>query len=223
MGPSPAAFVRAFDPARDRERFAHLVHRWTNGADFAALTWILHQMIERADRSRVSSPKGLPMDAVDVGEACSRFRRARWRSISSRLRANEAAAGRRLLLLASVIRRRLQAAEPVPALDGPPRSRRSRRVVEGRPGQLIVPLDTHIIRVGRCLRPDALSQSGMADGRRHHRVAAPPRSRRSGQVRLLDLPPRHDERLRIRQELRRSPGVRSKALVIPAERKGRNK
>ncbi len=29
MGPSPAAFVRAFDPARDRRAFDHLVHRWT--------------------------------------------------------------------------------------------------------------------------------------------------------------------------------------------------
>src|SRR5687767_15123155 len=32
MGPSPAAFVRAFTPARDRDCFKHLVHRWTNGA-----------------------------------------------------------------------------------------------------------------------------------------------------------------------------------------------
>ena len=32
MGPSPAAFVREFDPSRDRKRFDHLVHRWTNGA-----------------------------------------------------------------------------------------------------------------------------------------------------------------------------------------------
>ena len=30
MGPSPAAFVRGFTPARDRACFSHLVHRWTS-------------------------------------------------------------------------------------------------------------------------------------------------------------------------------------------------
>src|SRR6267378_450493 len=29
MGPRPAAYVRRFDPARDRAPFADVVHRWT--------------------------------------------------------------------------------------------------------------------------------------------------------------------------------------------------
>ena len=40
------------------------------------------------------------------------------------------------------------------------------------PAQLIVPLDTHVIRVGRCLRLTRLHEPGLADGARHHGVAA---------------------------------------------------
>ena len=61
-----------------------------------------------------------------------------------------------------------------------------------------MPLDTHVIRVGRCLRLTTLHQPGVAHGARHHRVAAPARSGRSGEVRLRALPPRDDERVRLR-------------------------
>src|SRR5687768_15042795 len=73
MGPSPAAFVRAFDPARDRDCFKHLVHRWTNGADFAALVWILRQMIDRGGSIEGCFAEGLPEGAVDVGAALQSF------------------------------------------------------------------------------------------------------------------------------------------------------
>ena len=46
MGPSPAAFVRGFTPARDRPALDHLVHRWTRGIDLAALVWLLKQMLD---------------------------------------------------------------------------------------------------------------------------------------------------------------------------------
>ena len=73
MGPSPAAFVRGFEPARDRDRFKHLVHRWTNGADFAALVWILRQMIDRSGSIEGFFAEGLASDAVDVGDALQAF------------------------------------------------------------------------------------------------------------------------------------------------------
>ena len=73
MGASPAAFVRGFDPARDRSCFKHLVHRWTNGADFAALVWILHQMIKRSGSIENFFVEGLADDAVDVGDALQSF------------------------------------------------------------------------------------------------------------------------------------------------------
>src|SRR5262245_62016456 len=34
MGNRPAAYVRQFDPYRERRRFRGLVHRWTRGDDF---------------------------------------------------------------------------------------------------------------------------------------------------------------------------------------------
>ncbi len=73
MGPSPAAFVRAFDPARDRRAFDHLVHRWTSGADMAALVWVLHQMIAKRGSIEGYFVEGLAPDAVDVSDALQSF------------------------------------------------------------------------------------------------------------------------------------------------------
>ena len=63
--------------------------------------------------------------------------------------------------------------------------------------QLVIPLDTHTIRVGRCLRLTRLHEPGLADGGRHHGDAAPHRSRRSRPLRLLALPHEHDGRVRM--------------------------
>src|SRR4051812_38521127 len=45
LGPHPADFIRQFEPRRDRQLFARIVHRWTRGDDIAALIWIIHQML----------------------------------------------------------------------------------------------------------------------------------------------------------------------------------
>ncbi len=69
-----------------------------------------------------------------------------------------------------------------------------------RPAQLIVPLDTHVIRVGQCLRLTRYKSAGWrmaADITASLRAA---RSGRSREVRLFDLPRRHDERLRLRHQ-----------------------
>ncbi|MGE3471558.1 MAG: DUF2400 family protein, partial [Vicinamibacterales bacterium] len=47
MGPSPAAFLRTFTPAR-AAAFDGLGHRWIRSRDLAALAWQLHQMLARA-------------------------------------------------------------------------------------------------------------------------------------------------------------------------------
>ena len=221
MGPSPAAFVRDFAPARDRDRFKHLVHRWTNGADFAALAWILHQMIERSGSIENFFVEGLADDAVDVGEALQSF------------------STRALALDVSAVYGRKRPKPGVAYFFSRPSSGgackrlnlflrwmvREDRVDLGvwkkvRPGQLIVPLDTHIIRVGQCLRLTRLKSPGLAHGGRHHRVTARDRSGRSDQVRLLDLPPRHDERVRIREENRRFP-LSAQRRLLPRQRRER--
>jgi uncharacterized protein (TIGR02757 family) len=161
MGSSPAAFVRNFDPARDRHCFKHLVHRWTNGADFAALVWILHQMIERSGSIEGFFIEGLTADAVDVGAALQSF------------------STRALALDVSAIYGKKRPKPGVAYFFSRPSSGgackrlnlflrwvvREDRVDLGvwkkvKPGQLIVPLDTHVIRVGQCLRLTKLKSPG---------------------------------------------------------------
>ena len=153
MGPSPAAYVRRFDPARDRKAFSHIVHRWTSGADFAAMAWLMRQMIDRSGSIEGFFAEGLAPAAVDVGDALESF--------STRAMAldRKAVYGR---------------AKPVPGVGyffSKPSSGgackrlnlylrwmvRHDRVDLGiwprvKPSQLIVPLDTHVIRLGKCLK-----------------------------------------------------------------------
>lgn len=161
MGPLPAAFVRNFDPSRDRGCFKHLVHRWTNGADFAALVWILHQMIDKSGSIEGFFIEGLADEAVDVGEALQSF------------------STRALALDVSAVYGRKRPKPGVAYFFSRPSSGgackrlnlflrwmvREDQVDLGvwervRKGQLIVPLDTHVIRVGRCLRLTALKSPG---------------------------------------------------------------
>jgi uncharacterized protein (TIGR02757 family) len=161
MGPSPAQFVRDFTPSRDRDCFKHLVHRWTNGADFAALVWVLHQMIEQSGSIENFFVEGLSADAVDVGAALQSFST---RALALDVRAvygrkkpkpgvayffsrpSSGGACKRLNLFLRWMVREDQVDLGVWKKISP--------------GQLIVPLDTHIIRVGRCLRLTKLKSPG---------------------------------------------------------------
>jgi uncharacterized protein (TIGR02757 family) len=152
MGPSPAAYVRAFDPSRDRATLHHLVHRWTRGVDLAALLWLLRQMLDSHGSIESFFADGLAPDAVTVEEALDAFSRracglnlkAVYGATTSRpgvayffARPSSGGACKRLnLFLRWMVRHD--------------------RVDLGvwtrvRPSQLIVPLDTHVIRLGRCL------------------------------------------------------------------------
>ena len=46
MGPSPAAYVRRFEPDAPHPELRAMVHRWIRGTDLAALLWILRQLLE---------------------------------------------------------------------------------------------------------------------------------------------------------------------------------
>jgi uncharacterized protein (TIGR02757 family) len=152
LGPSPAAYVRAFNPARDRHAFDHLVHRWTRGPDLAALVWVLRQMIETEGSIEGFFARRLDAGATDVESALDSFSRracaldvkAVYGRTMSRpgvayffARPSTGGACKRLnLFLRWMVRHD--------------------RVDLGvwsrvRPSQLIVPLDTHVIRVGQCL------------------------------------------------------------------------
>jgi uncharacterized protein (TIGR02757 family) len=152
MGPSPSSFVRAFDPIRDGTALQPLVHRWTRGRDFIALLWILRQMFEEYGSLEGSFAAGLTPNARDVGPALEAFsaraRATRLGPAYGRVprkpgvfyffaRPSTGAACKRLnLFLRWMVRR--DAIDPGGWSLVAPR-------------QLVVPLDTHTIRTGRCL------------------------------------------------------------------------
>lgn len=153
MGPHPAHFVRGFDPATAHPELRSLVHRWTRGDDLAALLWLLRQMLERSGSIEAFFVAGLTTEHEDVGDALESFstramaldiRRAYGR-VPGRPgvcyffpRPSGGSACKRLnLFLRWMVRHD--------------------RIDLGvwsavRPSKLVVPLDTHVIRLGRCLR-----------------------------------------------------------------------
>jgi uncharacterized protein (TIGR02757 family) len=153
MGESPAAYVRGFDPARQRRSLDHLVHRWTRGIDLAALVWILRQMLDSHGSIESFFVDGMDPGAETVEAALDAFSRRACaldqRAVYGRTvrkpgvsyffaRPSSGGACKRLnLFLRWMVRR--------DAVD-------LGVWTKVRPSQLIVPLDTHVIRLGRCLR-----------------------------------------------------------------------
>jgi len=153
LGPAPATFVRAFDPARDGRALESLVHRWTRGRDFIALLWVLRRLI---DTHGSLEDAFLPVDpaAADLGAAIERFSGAA-RAIDLRpaygrvvpatpgvyyffSRPSTGGACKRInLFLRWMVRH--DRVDPGGWTRVPSR-------------QLVVPLDTHTIRIGKCLR-----------------------------------------------------------------------
>jgi len=153
VGPSPADYVRRFDPRRDGRALAPIVHRWTRGVDLAALLWVLRQMLDRAGTIEGFFLAGHGMDAEDVGPGLDSF--------SSRALALD------LRGAYGVLPRRPGVGYFFPRPSGGSGCKRLNLFLRWmvrkdaldlgvwsgvRPGQLVVPLDTHVIRVGTCLR-----------------------------------------------------------------------
>ena len=153
MGPAPAAFVRRFEPARHRAAIEPLVHRWISGRDLMALLLILRHMLRASGSIEVFFLQGDDAGEPHVGAALESFstraletdlreaygrRVPRQRGVSYFFpRPSAGSACKRLnLFLHWMVRR--------DAIDLGVWSRVS-------PARLIVPLDTHVIRLGRCL------------------------------------------------------------------------
>jgi uncharacterized protein (TIGR02757 family) len=154
MGPAPAAFLAGFDPMRDGAPLRRLGHRWTRGDDFVALLWVLQQMIAASGSIERAFAAVLDPSASDCGLAIEGFctaaravdlRPAYGPAVPARpgvwyflTRPSTGSACKRInLFLRWMVR--ADAVDPGgwTAIQ---------------PGQLVVPLDTHTIRVGRCLR-----------------------------------------------------------------------
>ena len=153
MGPHPAAYVRRFDPRAAHPDLRGMVHRWTRGVDLAALLWILRQMLETSGSIERFFAEGLADGDVDIGPALDRFStralaidvRPAYGRVPPRPgvcyffpRPSAGSACKRLNLYLRWMVRHDEVDMGV------------WRTVT--PARLIVPLDTHVIRLGRCLR-----------------------------------------------------------------------
>ena len=154
MGPHPARFVRDFDPARERDRLAPLVHRWIRGRDLMALLLVLQRMLRESGSIEAFFLEGDDPGQPHIGAALDSFstralatdlREAYGRRVPKQRavsyffpRPSAGSACKRLnLFLRWMVRR--------DEIDLGVWTRLS-------PARLIVPLDTHVIRLGRCLR-----------------------------------------------------------------------
>jgi uncharacterized protein (TIGR02757 family) len=154
LGPEPAAYVRRFDPAAPHPELRAMVHRWTRGVDIMALLWLLRQMVERSGSIEGFFGEGYESAAADIGGALDSFSRRAMalnlkavygRRVPARTgvgyffpRPSAGSGCKRLNLFLRWMVRRDEV--DLGAWTSIPRSK------------LIVPLDTHVIRLGRCLR-----------------------------------------------------------------------
>lgn len=153
LGPAPATRIRAFDPERDGVALLPLVHRWIRGRDLVALLWLLRQMLDEAGSLEAFFAKGWTPEAPDVADALESFStRARALDLTRAYgtvpktpgvwfffsRPSSGGACKRLnLFLRWMVR-----------TDGvDPGGWKTPCAA-----QLVIPLDTHTIRTGACLR-----------------------------------------------------------------------
>jgi uncharacterized protein (TIGR02757 family) len=151
LGPSPAEAIRSFDPDDRRLAVRSFVHRWIGGTDLLALLWIVKHML-KSGSIEAFFLRGYRDAHGDVGPALDAFSiRALGLELKPIYRgrprrpgvsyffprpAHGSACKRLNLFLRWMIRRD---AIDLGVWTGVP------------PSKLVIPLDTHVVRVGRCL------------------------------------------------------------------------
>ena len=154
LGPHPATYLEQLDVRQAREALAPVVHRWTRGDDLVALLIVLRDLRARHgslegcfvagdDPASEDIAPGLEAFSaaacgIDVREAYGGARRGRLGVHYFFPRPSLGSACKRLNLFVRWMARQ-DAVDP----GGWTRVSRAR---------LVIPLDTHTIRVGRCLR-----------------------------------------------------------------------
>jgi len=160
MGRSPAAYVRTFNPRRQARELEPIVHRWTKGEDLTALVIILQRML-KSGSIEAFFLEGYASRECDVSAALESFST---RAMQTDLRpaygnrtprpgvayffsrpSCGGACKRLNLFLRWMVRRDavdFGVWKNVPA------------------SKLVVPLDTHVIRVAQCLRLTRYSSPG---------------------------------------------------------------
>lgn len=154
LGPSPSNFVRQFEPARDGGPLGRLGHRWVRGRDLIALIWVLRQLITRHGSLEASLAHHFDSANGDLAAALDSWvaevRAVDLVPVYGRVvprvpgvwyfftRPSSGSACKRLnLFLRWMVR--TDGVDPGGWTSIPPAA-------------LVVPLDTHTMRLGRCLR-----------------------------------------------------------------------
>jgi uncharacterized protein (TIGR02757 family) len=153
MGSHPASFVRSFNAERDRAAIDPVVHRWIRGRDLVALLLVLQRMLREAGSIERFFVAGDDAATPDIGPALDAFStraldidlRPAYGRVPKRPgvcyffpRPSAGSACKRLNLFLRWMVRRDEIDFGTWTLVSPSR--------------LIIPLDTHVIRLGRCLR-----------------------------------------------------------------------
>jgi uncharacterized protein (TIGR02757 family) len=150
MGARPAAFVRRFEPRRHGDAFRLIRHRWTTGTDLAAVLLVLRHILDDAGSIEAFFVRGFDRDVPDITAALESF-------AASALDLCPADGGRPLAPGARYFFSRPSSGSACKRLNLFLRWMVRRDEVDlgvwstVAPAQLIVPLDTHVARVGRCL------------------------------------------------------------------------
>ena len=152
MGRSPSSYVRAFDPHRQARDLEPLVHRWTKGADLTALVIILQRMLQKGSIEAFFL-EGYDPHAPDLSGAIESFS---VRALQTDLR--PAYGNRKPRPGVAYFFSRPSCGGACKRLNLFLRWMVRRDAVDFGiwksvpPAKLVVPLDTHVIRVGRCLQ-----------------------------------------------------------------------
>lgn len=153
LGERPAEYVRRLDVRQARAALAPVVHRWVRGDDLAALLLVLSRLVAAWGSLEAAFLAGHDPRATDVGPGLDAFSR-----LARSIDVSEAYGGRR------PARAGVDYFFPAPSGGAACKrlnlflrwmARRGRIDPGGwtgvDPSQLVVPLDTHVVRVGRCL------------------------------------------------------------------------
>lgn len=155
MGPYPGEFVRQFDPRRQAERFSDFRHRWSSGTDVVCLLLFARQMLEHAGSIGAFFREVYDPSEENVGPSLARFC-ARVTELD-----HQGLYARKTLPRSAGVRYFF----PSPATGSACKRlnmylrwmvRRDDGLDLGlwdfvSPAQLVIPLDTHIARIGRHL------------------------------------------------------------------------
>jgi len=153
MGSSPYDFTMQFDPRKDKERFAGIIHRFNKAEDVRCLIYFIRQMIEESGSISGFFMKGYSKDTLDIKDGLLAF-------VKGALSLDTAGVyGRQRLPQSAGVRFFF----PSPS-DSSPCKRLNlylRWMVRRKdgldlgiwkgisPAKLIIPLDTHIARISR--------------------------------------------------------------------------